>query len=77
MNLFYQNIDITTTPVGFISKSATITGKTGIIRKIFPRNRIGIEIIIHMNGIYVVTGYNIGNNHADMLTAFRQGRIEV
>jgi len=30
-----------------------------------------------MNGIYIVTGYNIGNNLADMLTAFGKCRIKI
>ena len=77
VKFLYQHIHITTTPICLIGKTSTITGKTCIIRKIQSINRIRIEIIIHVNSIYIITRHNIGHNFTDMLPAFGKCRIEI
>ena len=77
VKLLYQHIHITTTPICLIGETSTITGETCIIRKIQSINRIRIEIIIHVNSIYIITRHNIGHNFTDMLPAFGKCRIEI
>ena len=48
-----------------------------MIRKIFARVGIRIEIIIHMNGIHIITGNNIAHNLANVFTVFGQSRIKI
>ena len=71
MYLFDKDVHIAATPVGFVRKTSSVTGETVIIGEIFPGNRIRIEVIVHMDGIHIITGNDIGNHHANMLTTFR------
>ena len=41
-----------------------------------PAARIGIEIIVHMDSVHVVTADDITHYPANKLTAFRQSRVE-
>ncbi len=77
VNFLYQHIHVVTAPIGFITVSATILRKTDMIRKIFARVGIRIEIIIHMNGIHIITGNNIAHNLANVFTVFGQSRIKI
>ena len=77
MKFLYQNVYIATTPVCLVVETASVTGKARIIRKIDSLDRIRIKIVVHVDSIYIVAGYNIGNNLADMLTAFGKRRIEI
>ena len=47
-----------------------------IIRERHTRCGIGIEIIVHMDSVHVVTADDITHYPADKLTAFRQSRVE-
>ena len=77
MKFLDQDIHVATTPVRLITETASVTGKARIVREIDSLDRIRIEIIVHVDSIYIVTGYNIGNNLADMLTAFGKCRIKI
>ncbi|MPM86276.1 hypothetical protein SDC9_133365 [bioreactor metagenome] len=74
--LFNQQIDITSAPIGPAVESTSVTCKAGVVGEIQSFNGVRIKIIVHVNGIYIITGNNIGYHHADVMSAFRQGRIE-
>ena len=71
MDFLYQHIHVVTSPIGFITVSATILCKTDIVGKILSRIRIRIKIIIHMNGIHIITGNNIAYNLTNIFTILR------
>ena len=71
MDFLYQHIHVVTSPIGFITVSATILCKTDIVGEILSRIRIRIKIIIHVNGIHIITGNNIAYNLTNIFTILR------
>ena len=59
-----------------VSFSQAVFPEAVIIRERHTRRRIGIEIIVHMDRVHVVTADDITHYPADKLTAFRQSRVE-
>ena len=74
--LLNQYINIAPAPVGTIGEPSAVTGKACVIRKVHAFCRIRIEIIIHMNSVYIVTRNNVRHHHANMTTTFGQCRIK-
>ena len=77
MDFLYQHIHVVTAPIGFITVSATILCKTDIVGKILSRIRIRIKIIIHVNGIHIITSYNVAHNLTDVFPILGQRRIKI
>ena len=77
MDFLDQDIDIVTSPISLIGITTAIFCKGQIIRKIYARSRIRIEIVVHVERIHIVTGNDIADNLADILAVFRQSRIEI
>ena len=59
-----------------VSFSQAVFPEAVIIRERHTRCGIGIEIIVHMDSVHVVTADDITHYPADKLTAFRQSRVE-
>ena len=77
MYFLNENIHITAAPVRLIAETATIACKAGIIREILSLDRIGIEIIVHVNGIHIIARHDVGYHLTDMIAAFGKRRVEV
>ena len=77
MKFFDKYIYIVSSPLISVGKSTTICSEAYVIRKIFSRIRIRIEIIIHMNGIYVISVYDVAHNLAYILSVVWKSWIEI
>ena len=70
-----QLIDILPPPVGtlgrFVAFGQSIPPEALIVREGLPGRRIGIKIIVHVDGIHVITGYNVFHHPADELAGLR------
>ena len=77
MYFLNENIHITAAPVRLIAETAAIACKAGIIREILSLDRIGIEIIVHVNGIHIIARHDVGYHLTDMIAAFGKRRVEV
>ena len=80
MQIAHQSIDIVTTPIGFLRRGkslrCSIFCKTFIIRKSLAGQRIRIEIIVHVNAIYVVIAHDFTHHSQDMSLRLRQSGIQ-
>ncbi|OAV73558.1 hypothetical protein Barb7_02953 [Bacteroidales bacterium Barb7] len=63
-------------PLLGISAGDTVTAETCIIGERIPRRRIGIEIIIHVNGIHVIAADYIPHDTTDKLPVFGNARVK-
>ena len=75
--LLNEDIHIAAAPVRHIAETAAIACKARIIRKVLPFNGVRIEVIIHVNGIHIITRNNIGDHLTDMVAAFGQCRVKI
>ena len=80
LDLFYQLVDILSSPITPLclgkALGASILPETLIVREGHSSYGIGVEIVIHVNGIHIITGDNIMNNFANELATGGQARIE-
>jgi len=80
LNLLYQQVHVVAAPVAPLRWRETLCGsihlEAFIIGKRSPCNRVRVEIIIHVDRIYIVPGNNIPHNLADETPVFGQPRIK-
>ena len=74
---FDEHIHIISTPIAFVGISTAVLSETGIIGKVFARIGVGVEIIVHVDGIDIIAVYDVAYNLADVLAVFGKGRVEV
>ena len=77
MNFLDQYVHVVASPIGLVGITSTVLGKADVIRKVFTRIWVWIEIVVHVDSIYIVSANNILYNLTDILAVFRQSRIEV
>ena len=71
-----KQIYVVAPPISFIGKPASITGICGIVGEIFSGYRIWIEIVVHVNTVYVIACYYISYYHANMPSALGKSGIK-
>ena len=71
-----EQVDVATPPVADVVEAATIAGKAGRVGELHPFRGIGIEVVVHVDGIDIVARHNVAHHLADVITALRQGRVE-
>ena len=74
--LLDEQVHILATPVTPLH-TVTIAGVAVIVGKLAAGNRIGIEIVVHVDGIDIVASHNIVDHPADKLAALGQSRVEI
>ena len=75
VQLLDQQIDILTTPIAQLHTVAILCIAL-LVGELLVLNGIGIEIVVHMDCIYVVAGYDVAYYLGDEVAALGQTRIE-
>ena len=71
-NLLNSQVDIITTPITNIIKATRILCKSLSIREILARNRIRIEIIVHVDSLDIIASNEVSHYLAQEITSFLQ-----
>ena len=77
MNLLDQYVHVASAPVGTVGESSAVTGKARIIGEVDTLCRIRIKVVVHMDGIHIVTRNNVCHHHTDVTAALGQCRIKI
>lgn len=71
-------IDILPAPLvpffGFVA--FPVGAETVVVRKGYPVHGIGIEVIVHVNGVHVIAAHDVFHDPANVLPASGYARIE-
>ena len=76
VKLFYEEVDIETSPVATIADAVGIGTILGVVGNLHASHRIRIEIVVDMEAIDIVARHDIPDHLADVIAALLQGRIE-
>ena len=79
MNLLEKAVHIVSSPILDVGKSVRVEGKCCRVLSCDARKRtfgIGIEIVIRMNSIDIITPDNIRHNAGNVITNLRQTRVD-
>ena len=71
-----EAIDVVAPPIGDIGHAVAISAKGLLIGDGLSRHRIGVEIIIDMQSVDIVTAHDVGGHVADVFTVFGEARIK-
>ena len=75
-----QLVDVGTSPSAplgcLISFAQSIFLKTFVVREWHTCDGIGIKIVVHVNGVHIITTDNVAYDAANELPAFRQAGVE-
>ena len=77
MYLLDEDVHVVASPVALVGISSSVAGKGRIVREVHSRGRIWVEVVVHVEGIHVITGHDVADNLADVLAVFRQTWVEV
>ena len=76
MNIANEHIDIVAPPVGNGRKSTRVGTEVGLIGDGLPCCWVGIEIVVHVEPIYIIALQNVLDDHTGVLTIDFQSGIE-
>ena len=76
IELFNKEVHVIATPVALVLDTVGVILKEFIVRNTLPLNRIGIEVIIHMDTIHIVAAHDITGYLADIVAIFRNTGVQ-
>ena len=71
MDFADEQVDVATPPVADVVEAAAIAGEAGRVGKLHAFRGIGIEVIVHVDGVDVVARHDVAHHLADVVAALR------
>ena len=77
MNLLDEHVHVVAPPVGLVTVAPSVGGETDLVRELLSRHGIGVEIVIHVDGVHIVAVHDVAHDAADVLARLGIARVEV
>ena len=76
IQLLYKQIHVVTSPVAYVAETLWIVLKILLIGNLTPCNGVGVEVVIYVQSVNIVTTYDISHYPADIVAILLFCRIE-
>ena len=76
-HLLNGQVYVVATPITYVVKTTWVFGKCLSIWELLTRNRIRIEIVIHVNGLYIVSSNEVCHHFAEKIACLLQMRGKI
>ena len=77
MQLFNEHVHVVTSPVALVAPPRSVAGVGSSVGKLHSLHWIRVEVVVHVDGIHVVTRDDVTHHAVDKVATLGQCRVEV